>query len=87
VDPLPKKERIETINHIINKYKEIAAYHEINPNITVNYPHVYVNECKFDVEKLEFFGKEDKETDDFRDYVRKWGLRFYSKRPFKSVYK
>jgi len=87
VVPLPKEERIKTINHIIDKYKEIAVYHKINPNITVNYPYIHVNKCKFDVEKLEFSGKEDEETDDFRDYVRKWGLRFYSDRPFKSVYK
>lgn len=87
VTSLSKEERIETINYIIDKYKEIAAYHEISSNITINYPYIYVNECKFDVEKLEFSGKEDKETDDFRDYIRKWGLRFYSDRPFKSVYK
>jgi acetyltransferase-like isoleucine patch superfamily enzyme len=84
---LSKKERVKVIDYIISKYKEIATYHEINPNITINYPYIHVNKCKFDVEKLEFFGEEDKETDDFRDYVRKWGLRFYSDRPFKCVYK
>jgi len=87
VNPLSKKEKIEIVNYIISKYKEIAVYHEINPNITVSYPYIYVNKCEFDVEKLKFSGEEDKETDDFRDYVRKWGLRFYSDRPFKSVYK
>lgn len=83
---LLKKERMEIINHIIDKYKEIASYHEIDPNITVNYPYIYVNKCKFNVEKLKFSGEEDRETDDFRDYIRKWGIRFYSDRPFVSVY-
>ena len=31
-------------------------------------------------------GNEDEETDDFRDYVRKWGLRFYTDRFHKSVW-
>lgn len=86
VVPLLKEDRIKTINYIINKYRKISAYHEINLNIMVDYPYIYVNKCKFDVEKLEFSGEEDKETDDFRDYVRKWGLRFYSDRLFRSAY-
>lgn len=86
VKSLDKKERIELINYIINKYKKISAYHEIDPDITINYPNINVNKCKFDVEKLKFYGKEDIETDDFRDYIRKWGIRFYSNRPFKSAY-
>lgn len=75
------------LDHIIKEYKKIAEFHGIKPNIRIDYPVVIVNGCVFNVENLEFDGKEDEETDDFRDYVRKWGLRFYSKRPFKSVWK
>ena len=78
------KEKIKLLNKIIVEYKKIAKYHNINPKIRVNYPFVHVNDCIFNVESFEFEGNEDKETDDFRDYVRKWGLRFFSKRPFKS---
>jgi acetyltransferase-like isoleucine patch superfamily enzyme len=86
VEPLPQEERKDVVNKIITKYIGIAHYHGIKPIIKIDYPHIYVNSCKFDVEKLEFTGKEDEETDDFRDYVRKWGLRFYSGRPFKCIY-
>ena len=86
VTPISKKERINALGHVINKYKKIANYHGINPTIVVDYPIICVNKCKFDADRLEFDGEEDEETDDFRDYVRKWGLRFYSYRPFRSIY-
>ena len=86
VIPLSKEDKLYTVNYIVSEYKKIAKYHGISPGILVNYPIICVNNCKFDVEKLEFEGNENEETDDFRDYVRKWGLRFYSDRPFRSVY-
>ena len=87
IEPLDKKCRIDKVNSILLEYRKIARYHGINPSIKLNYPDIYVNECIFNVETLKFSGEEDKETDDFRDYIRKWGLRFYSVRPFKSVCK
>jgi len=86
IKPLSKQERVKKLSEIIKKYKEVAEYHGISPKILVNYPTVKVNNCKFNVENLTFTGMEEEETDDFRDYVRKWGLRFYSKRRFKSVF-
>lgn len=74
------------VGHIMKEYQSIAAYHSISPDISVDYPIIRLNKCRFNVETLTFEGNEDEETDDFRDYVRKWGLRFYSKRPFKSVW-
>jgi len=84
------QEKLSMMQDIIAIYKEIAEYHGLNPRIVysdTNYPLVRVNNCVFNVETLTFEGEEDKTTDDFRDYVRKWGLRFYSKRPFRSVWK
>ena len=86
ITPLDENSKRQKVDHIISKYKEIAKYHGINPTIIVEYPLITVNNCRFDIEKLTFNGNEDKETDDFRDYVRKWGFRFYSNRPFKSVW-
>lgn len=87
IKPVPKEERIKKVEHIIEEYKKVAAYHEIDPKITLKYPVITVNKCKFDVEELTVDGIEDEETDDFRDYVRKWGLRYFTDRPFKSVWK
>ena len=84
--PITYEERVTMIDHILKEYKKISDYHSIAPVITFDYPVITVNKCQFDVELLSITGQEDVETDDFRDFVRKWGFRFYSKRPFKSVW-
>jgi len=86
VEPPSQEDKPKILANIISEYRKIAEYHGIAPEIVVDYPHVRVNGCEFDVEKLVFEGEEDEETDDFRDYVRKWGLRFFSNRPFRSVW-
>ena len=87
ISPLSITERVEKISYIIDEYKKIAVHHGISPSIDIDYPNVKVNGCSFNVETLEFNGVEDGITDHFRDYVRKWGLRYYSNRPFKTIIK
>lgn len=84
--PPTDEEKRALLEHILEEYRAIASYHSISPEIQVEYPIVRVNHCQFNVETLACEGQEDQETDDFRDYVRKWGLRFYTQRPFKSVW-
>jgi len=79
------QERRAWVDHIMHEYQEIAAYHGINPQINVQYPYVTVNGATFHVENLTVTGEEDEETDDFRDAMRRYGLRFYTERPFRSV--
>lgn len=83
VEPHPEDKQ-EILKNILREYQAVAAHHRIEPNIVNKYPLVIVNGCKFNVETLMFSGKEDVETDDFRDYMRRWGIRFYSERPFRS---
>ncbi len=80
-----KEEKISLIKAMLAKYKEIAEYHNINPEIRLQYPIIKVNWSWFNVETLEWQGEDDIEVDDFRDYVRKWGFRFYG-RPFRSAF-
>jgi acetyltransferase-like isoleucine patch superfamily enzyme len=82
--PLSRKERVEKTEEIIEKYKIIAKYHDLTPEINIEYPIVMINGFKIDVETFEYSGKESIESDDFRDYVRKWGIRIYTPRGFKS---
>ena len=76
--------RVAMLDTIIEKYSNVAEYHDINPEIRVVYPLVEINDFWINVETFEYDGEEDKETDDFRDYIRKWGIRIYTERPFKS---
>ena len=78
--------RRKTIEEIIIRYIPIAKYHGIKPDIKLEYPIVHFRGFAFDVETFESWGEEDEETDDIRDNIRKYGIRIYTKRPFKSVF-
>jgi len=84
VVPMTQEEREEKVRHILDQYQVIARYHGLEPQIVVKYPIVEVNDFCIDVETFEYAGNEDADTDDFRDYIRKWGIRVYTERPFKS---
>ena len=79
------EEKVSLVKAMLAKYGEIAEYHNINPDIHLQYPIIKVNQSWFNVETLEWQGEDDIEVDDFRDYVRKWGFRFYG-RPFRSAF-
>lgn len=86
--PLTHDEKLKKTEHIIAEYKKVAAYHNIYPHIEINYPVVSVNNRFFvNFETLEFSGEEDMVTDDFRDYVRKWGIRIFTNRNMVSNFK
>jgi acetyltransferase-like isoleucine patch superfamily enzyme len=81
-----REEKLKLMTDMLTEYAGMATYHGINPSIKMDYPFIQVNNFKINVETFAFEGEEDAETDDFRDYVRKWGIRIYTGRSFKSVY-
>lgn len=84
--PLTSGQRIKKLDEIIAGYLPIAEYHGIKPHIKVDYPYVEMNNFRFNVETFEYEGIEDVETDDLRDYIRKWGIRIYTDRVFRSKF-
>ncbi|HOY37838.1 MAG TPA: acyltransferase [Bacteroidales bacterium] len=86
--PLTHEEKVKKTEHIISEYLKVAEYHELAPKIEIQYPVVSVNNKFFvNFETLEFNGEEDMVTDDFRDYVRKWGIRIFTGRNMVSNFK
>ena len=83
IKPLTQEEKIQKIVHILDEWCSVAEYHNITPFITFDYPWIQVYEFRVNVETFEYEGEETEVTDDFRDYIRKWGIRIYTKRPFK----
>lgn len=83
---LSNDEKVIKTEQIISEYRKIAAYHNIKPNILIKFPWVEFNDFRVNVETMQFEGSEDEESDDFRDYIRKWGIRIYTKRPFISKF-
>lgn len=87
IKPLPLSDKIEKAKEIINKYREIAAYHNLKPTIDLDYPIVKIDNFVVNLETMKYSGEENAVSDDFRDYIRKWGIRIYTERPFVSNFK
>jgi acetyltransferase-like isoleucine patch superfamily enzyme len=86
--PPSLEEKIIKTQHIIDEYFKVAKYHKLNPKITIDYPVVTIdNKFNVNFETLEFWGEEDYVTDDFRDYIRKWGIRIFTERSLASNFK
>lgn len=86
IEPLAIERRICVLQDIIDRYCEIARYHGLDPTIHTDYPFVSIDDFRVNVETFEYSGIETCVTDDFRDYIRKWGIRIYTNRPFLSVF-
>ena len=84
VEALNNDEKLEKLKEIINNYYPIAKYHGFSPKIKIDFPYVQMNDFRFNVETFDYNGKEDEFTDDFRDYMRKYGIRIYTERSFVS---
>ncbi len=86
IKPLTYDQKIAEISRIIEDYKSKSVYRGVNTsqNLTLDYPLLKFKDFTFNVETFEYSGAEDEDTDDFRDYIRKWGIRIYTDRGFKS---
>jgi acetyltransferase-like isoleucine patch superfamily enzyme len=84
ITPLSESDQIQKTEEIIENYKIIAAYHNLDPDIEINFPEIRIDDFRVNFLTMEYEGKETHVTDDFRDYVRKWGIRIYTERPFIS---
>lgn len=82
--PFSANSRVIIIEQMIKDYKKIAGYHNIQATIKLDYPFICIEKLRINVETFEYDGTEGVVTDDFRDYIRKFGIRIYTDRPFKS---
>jgi acetyltransferase-like isoleucine patch superfamily enzyme len=69
---------------IIMEYCQIADSFGYTIRISDDYPIVKLEGCFFNVETLEMGGEETDLTDTFRGHLRRYGIRFYTDRPFKN---
>jgi acetyltransferase-like isoleucine patch superfamily enzyme len=82
--PLTHDQRVRKMEEMIAEYRRIAAHQGISPHIRLDFPWIQVNDLRIDVEALRVEGVEDDETDNFRDFARKWGIRLYTPRGFRT---
>jgi acetyltransferase-like isoleucine patch superfamily enzyme len=86
IEPLALEDRVRKVGEILSAYESIASFHGIllQGKIKYDYPNILFKDFVINVETFEYDGDEDEETDDFRDYMRRWGIRIYTKRRFVS---
>lgn len=86
IEPLSLDKKINRMKAIIKEYHSIAEYHGVldSKNIKLKFPMLKFKAFEINVEDMTFDGREDEDTDDLRDFLRKWGIRIYTKRPFRS---
>lgn len=82
--PLAQEERLIKAQEILAAYEPIASYHgvEFKGQMKLEYPMLYFKEFSIHLETFAYEGREDEDTDDLRDYLRKWGIRVYTRRGF-----
>ncbi|MDC1429231.1 acyltransferase [Emcibacteraceae bacterium] len=85
IEALSDDEKVKKLDHIISSYETIAEYHGVKYTVEANFPWVKFNRFNVNTETFEYSGVEDAHSDDFRDFLRKWGIRIYTDRPFKSM--
>lgn len=85
ITPISAEAQKVIFDRILVEYEEICAYHGISPNIHDHFPIIEINEWGCDVLTMKSWGKEDEHSDSLRDHLRRWGIRFYTKRPFRSA--
>ena len=76
-----EEERESIANSIIDRYLRFGKPQFID----YNYPNVGINDAVINLETERITGTEDDDTDKFRDFLRRYGIRIYTKRPFKSL--
>jgi len=79
----PIEERIKMVQDILDYYKSIGG-----PPITAyEYPWIYIDQARIDVENMVLMGVETTNSDKLRDLLRRYGIRVYSEigRPFVSI--
>ena len=76
----------ERLNSLVEDYHDSVAYRNLPHEIRkVDGNHVYIRDCRLDVESCTVSGIEDEYSDDLRDFLFKHGVRIYTKRPFRKL--
>lgn len=73
--------KIKMFSDIIQRYMELTKYYDIS----TDYPLIKLSRAMINVETCQIYGKEDDVTDTLRDYLRRYGIKIYTSRGFKSL--
>jgi acetyltransferase-like isoleucine patch superfamily enzyme len=86
IKPLTATQKENLLIEVLDEYTKIAPYHNVTTSIRLEYPWIVMGGLHMNVETFDYVGHENEDTDDFRDFLRKFGIRIYTHRPFKSKF-
>ena len=86
IKPLTATQKENLLIEVLDEYMKIAPYHNVTTSIRLEYPWIVMGGLHMNVETFDYVGYETEDTDDFRDFLRKFGIRIYTHRPFKSKF-
>lgn len=80
--PPNAEEKKAIARDIVYKFCSIV---EPRSDLDYEYPIIGYRGCTINLETQEIFGEEDIDTDKLRDFLRRYGIRIYTERPFVSL--
>lgn len=76
-------DKVQMMNKILYEFNQLMSYYKVpNYNLSFNYPDFELNDLKINAEELTCTGKQDLITDAFRDFLRRYGIKVFTERPF-----
>ena len=77
-------EKHHMLESLIADFKDLMSYYDV-PEFSINaqYPYLYINQLKINVDDFSYEGEHDAITDAFRDFARRYGIRIYVPHGFK----
>ena len=83
IKPIEKPDKPQEVAlAILRQYAMEAGRLGYDPNIDLKFPEVTIDDFTVNLLTFDYMGEEDETTDHFRDFVRHWGIRIYTERPF-----
>ena len=79
-------EQNQTLIELLEEYRILGKFHNVSglESLTLDFPYISFKGIKINALEQVYHGLEDEDTDDFRDFLRRCGIRLYSPRGFKS---
>lgn len=74
--------KIQILTEVLSKYNLLSPVYN---KLEFDYPFIIIDDALINVEAKTIIGTETITTDKFRDYLRRWGIRIYTDRPFVSL--
>jgi len=79
---LSSEAKLAMFKDLADRYNKLLEFKGRTPDIQFSYPEIFLPNFRVNVLNCNWEGEEDGDSDHLRDFLRKFGVRVYTKRPF-----